>query len=94
MSWTQLTHRPAARGVRRLQLVRTYWRMRGRSGRVLLCGLYLTDAGHEMRVGYGDDDPLRIQVVPDDRYADTVAAGWKVLVEAKGSFVDLGPTLP
>lgn len=37
------------------------WRMRAPSGRVLECGIYLTTAGFEVRVGYHVDDPLATQ---------------------------------
>lgn len=39
----------------RLELVEVAWRMRAPSGRILECGIYLTAAGFEARMGYGDN---------------------------------------
>jgi hypothetical protein len=45
----------------RLEPLEVVWRLQGRSGRVLDCGVYRTDAGLEVRCGYGEHDLLRSQ---------------------------------
>jgi len=53
--------RAGDRQLPRLELVEIAWRMRAPSGRILECGIYLTDAGFEVRVGYSIYDPLATQ---------------------------------
>src|SRR5688572_6135945 len=48
-------------GEPRLDLVETCWRATSATGIVFSCGVYQTDAGLELRVGYGPDDLIRSQ---------------------------------
>ena len=45
---------PRPRPAPRLERLETCWRARSPTGRVLECGLYRTDAGLEVRMGYGE----------------------------------------
>ena len=44
-----------------LNLVEICWQMRGRTGKVIECGIYETNAGVEVRVGRSPDDLLYVQ---------------------------------
>jgi hypothetical protein len=72
----------------RLDLVETCWRMRSlqKATRILECGIYRTDAGLEVRCGYGEDDLLRSQTAPEIGTARDIAEQWRRAVMAKGGF--------
>jgi hypothetical protein len=75
-----------------LDLLETCWRFVGpSSGRVFSCGIYRTDAGLEVRVGYGPEDLLRSQFAIEIGAARDIAANWRQAVIAKG-FDELPPT--
>lgn len=73
------------------RVVHTYWRLLGPSRRPLRCDLCLTTAGLEVRCGYGGDDLLRSEFANSRSVADAIAATWKAVVLAKGSFVEIPP---
>lgn len=60
------------------------------TGRELSCGLYRTDAGLEVRCGYGEENLLRSQVVPTLEAGRTLTAQWHAAVVEKGGHVDVG----
>ena len=51
-------HRQLARTAGLAPRIETCWALLGPSRRVLTCGIYRTDVGLEIRVGYGDRMPL------------------------------------
>ena len=66
--------------------IEMYWRVLGPSLKELMCGLYRTHAGLELRCGYSIDDLLRSQRLDatiDGRY---LAAAWLALVLEKGLY--------
>jgi len=63
--------------------------MVGPSGRPLRCDLCLTAAGLEVCCGYGGDDLLRSELAKSREIADAIAAAWKAVVLAKGSFTEI-----
>jgi hypothetical protein len=67
------------------------WRMRAPTGRLLMCGLYQTADGLELRAGYAGDDPMWAEAVPSKEAGVMIAAAWKEVVAGKGGFVDLDP---
>jgi hypothetical protein len=75
-----------------LELVEMQWRMKGPSRRVLECGIYRTDAGIEVRSGYGED-LLKSEVVLTVAKGRELATEWRDAVVAKGGF-ELLPTMP
>src|SRR5689334_16346011 len=75
------------------RLLEMFWRVMGPSLKELCCGLYRTEAGLELRCGYGIDDLLRSQRVDDAFKARYLAAGWIAVVLAKGSFTVLESTV-
>jgi hypothetical protein len=54
-----MTPRPKAEP--RLELLEMCWRVVGSSQRVIECGIYRTDIGLDVRVGYSIEDLLRSQ---------------------------------
>ena len=48
------------------------------------CGIYRTDAGLEVRVGYNRDDLMRSQFAVDQGVARDLADGWKHAAIEKG----------
>jgi hypothetical protein len=80
VDWEQSKHAPA-----RLELLETYWRFRGPSGRVLECAVYQTNGGLEVRAGYGPEDALYTMRVIDEADARERAARLREAVtEAEG----------
>lgn len=84
----RLSSRPLR--ARRLELVEVCWRMRAPSGRILECGIYLTDAGTEVRTGYEKaddllDSHLAVGIASARAYADELRQG----VRARGGFQQL-----
>jgi hypothetical protein len=71
-----------------LELIEVRWRMKGPSRRVLECGIYRTDAGLEVRAGYGED-LLQSRIAVDIGSARDLAEVWRETVVAKGGFVDI-----
>ena len=67
--------------------VETFWTMVGRSGQSIVCALYQTPVGLELRAGHGEQDALLRQVVHSLAQADIFATIWKAAAEASG-FVD------
>jgi hypothetical protein len=53
------------------------------SGRVLTCGIYLTDAGLETRAGYAEH-LLRSQLAMQIDTARELAAAWKIAALEQG----------
>ena len=51
-------HEQFARSAGIAPRIETCWALLGPSRRLLTCGIYRTDAGLEIRVGYGDRMPL------------------------------------
>ncbi|MEO8755990.1 MAG: hypothetical protein ABI624_25305 [Casimicrobiaceae bacterium] len=72
----------------KLELQQVCWRMRAPSGRVLTCGIYLTDYGFEVRCGYGED-LLFSRRVKDVPAAEVEADALKATVNDKGTFTEL-----
>ena len=64
------------------------WRMRSQQKvtRMVECGVYRTDAGLQVRAGYGPDDLLQSQTAPDIGAARNIAEPWRRAVLAKGGF--------
>jgi len=81
----RMTRRPDP--VPRLDLLETAWQLRAPSGRILTCGVYETDVGLEIRVGYGDDLLYSQRVVAED--ASDKAEELRLAVLAKGGFTDV-----
>lgn len=73
----------------RLELVRLFWRALGPSNRPLECALYRTDAGLEVRAGYGELDLVHSQHVADESEGAALATKWLAAIHAKGGFIDL-----
>ena len=69
-----------------LALLETSWQMRSQKGRMLMCGIYKTVVGLEVRASFGDDDLIRSQYAVEITKAREVAAGWKAAALAKGNF--------
>lgn len=69
--------------VPRLELLEMCWQAKSRTGRVLSCGIYRTDAGLETRVGYGED-LLRSQFARELGDARNWADEWKSMAREKG----------
>jgi hypothetical protein len=66
-------HRPPSPP--RLELLETCWQMRTPSGRVISCGIYLTEGpGLEVRAGFSEDDLLRSQRTAEIGTAREIAA--------------------
>ena len=87
MDWDQSKHAPA-----RLELLETYWRFRGPSGRVLDCSVYQTNAGLEVRAGYGLGDVLYLMRAIDEADARERAARLReAVIDAEG-FTELAVT--
>lgn len=86
-TWEErMTRRPEPEP--RLELLETVWRMRAPSGRVLSCGLYQTDVGLEVRVGYSELDLLYSKRVTAEDARD-VAEELRLAVVAKGGFSEV-----
>ena len=87
MDWSTGTHdhRPAPRSEPpKPTLLELSWQARSPRGRVLMCALYRGVAGRvEVRAGYGDQDLIRSELVPDVLTARDIAAGWKAAAIAK-----------
>jgi hypothetical protein len=74
----------------RLDLLERCWRLRALpTGRELVCGIFETDAGLEVRAGYRDD-LLHSQMCPDLLSARAVAERIKrTLIDDLGGIVEL-----
>jgi hypothetical protein len=87
-TWEErMTRRPVPEP--RLELLETCWQFVGPSKRTLTCGIYGTDAGLEVRVGYGADDLLYSQRVVDQALASEIAAQLRKTVIEKGGFTEV-----
>lgn len=75
----------------RLELLETLWQFVAPSKRVLACGLYATDVGIEVRVGYSEDDLLYSKRAVDEADAREIATALKRAVVEKGGFAELPP---
>ena len=85
----RFTRRPPAEP--RLELLETCWRFVGPSGRLLTCGIYRTDAGVEVRVGYGEEELVYSRLAIEIGTARETAAELRQAVIAKGGFTELEP---
>jgi hypothetical protein len=81
----------ASRREPRLELLKTCWRFIDPSQRIFECGIYRTDLGLEVRVGYGPEDLLRSQFAIEISAARDIASDWNQAVIAKG-FTELSAT--
>lgn len=72
----------------RLELLETPWQLCSPSRRILGCGIYRTDTGIEVRVGYHVDDVLYSQLLPEIESAREKAAELRAAVVAKGGFTE------
>ena len=63
--------------------------MRGPSRRILECGIYLTNAGTEVRASYDPDDLLHSHIVIGIATARAYAEELRPAVQAKGGFEEL-----
>jgi hypothetical protein len=81
--WDQrMTRRPDVEP--RLDLVETCWQFKGpNSQRVISCGVYRTDAGLEVRVGYSSDDIVRTERAIEIGSARDLAAEWRRALHAR-----------
>ena len=68
----------------RLDLVEMCWRVVGRTGSSVECGIYATDVGLEVRCGYGVDQLFRSQFANESRTAREIANEWRQAAIAKG----------
>jgi hypothetical protein len=70
----------------KLDLVEMFWRIVGPSGKPIVCGIYETSAGLEVRCHLAEsvDALVRSERVPDVDVARDVAAAWKYAAVAKG----------
>ena len=75
---------PRPRREPRLDLREVCWRVVGPSQKVIECGIYRTDAGLEVRVGYSVNDLMRSQFALDPGLAREIAAEWKDAAIQKG----------
>ena len=75
----------------RLELVELCWRMRSqqKATRILECGIYRTDAGLEVRAGYGVQDLLYSVVVMNVDRGRARAGELRQAVVDKGGFEEL-----
>ena len=81
---------PRQRREPRLVRLEVCWRLvEPPSQKVIECGIYRTDAGLEVRCGYGDENLLRSQFAHEIGAAREIAEAWKDAVLAKGSFTDV-----
>lgn len=88
--WTErMTRRPDPEP--KLILIETCWQMRAPSGRILTCGVFSTDVGLEVRVGYADDLFYSRRVI-DMAAARTEAGELRATVVAKGGFTEVATT--
>lgn len=71
-----------------LELVEPQWRIKGPSGRVMHCGIFRTDAGLELRAGYGED-LLQSQSVLTVAKARELAGEWRETALAGRGFEEL-----
>lgn len=56
MDWTTVRHQPRRQPPPRMELVERCWRLRAiATDRELVCGIFQTSAGLEVRAGYRDD---------------------------------------
>ena len=60
------------------------WRLFGPSGKPIVCGIYRTDAGLEVRCGYSDEDLIRSQFASHIDIAEDIAAAWRQAAIDKG----------
>lgn len=68
----------------RLDLLERCWTLHGPSGRPIVCGLYQTDVGLEVRVGYSDEELVRSERVLDVARGRERAEQWRQAALAKG----------
>lgn len=75
----------------RLELVERCWRMlsRQKATRILVCGIYRTDVGLEVRAGYEPDDLLYSKYVPEIAAARELGAALRQTVIEKDGFDEL-----
>jgi hypothetical protein len=73
-------------GPPKLDLVETFWRVVGPTGKPIVCGVYETEAGLEVRCHLVEsvDALVRSERVPDLDIARDVAAAWKQAAIDKG----------
>lgn len=90
MDWEAIRGGARRETVPRLHLIEVCWRMRGRAGRVVTCGIYRIDGpGLEVRAGFSDDDLLRSQRAAEIGSARELAEAWRQAVLLKGGFVEV-----
>ena len=82
--------RPRGLSRPRLDLLERCWRLRALpTGREVVCGIFQTDSGLEVRAGYRDD-LLQSRLCPDLHSAREVAEQFKrVLLDELGSLEEL-----
>jgi hypothetical protein len=68
----------------RLDLLEVCWRVVGPSENVIECGIYRTDVGLEVRVGYSVEHLIRSQFAVEIGTARETADEWKRAAIAKG----------
>jgi hypothetical protein len=72
---------------RLLELIETCWQtLHTVSGRVLLCGIFRTDGGLEVRASYSDPQLVRSQRVTDITEGRQLAEEWRRVIATDGAF--------
>ena len=67
-----------------MSLLETCWELRSPRGRVLMCAVFKTIAGLEVRCSYANDDLIRSQYVVEVETARAIAVEWRTAAELKG----------
>jgi hypothetical protein len=66
------------------------WRVKGPSGRVIICGVYeMTTSSLEVRAGYSIDELLGSQLTRDLTGVRLIASAWLAAMRAEGGFDEL-----
>ena len=82
----RMTPRPKPEA--RLDLIEVCWRVVGPSEKVIECGIYQTDVGLDVRVGYTIEHLIRSQFAVQIGAAREIVAAWKHAAIEKG-FVEV-----
>ena len=76
-----------------LKLVESCWQLKGRqSGKILQCDIFQREGAFELRAGYGSQELVRWQRVPNVETGRRKATEWKVAVLDMGGFDEMEKT--
>jgi hypothetical protein len=73
----------------RLEWLETRWRVKGPGGRELTCGIFLGEAGYDVRAEYAADDVMRSQWARDVDAARRIADRWLEEIRQMDGFEEL-----